>query len=123
MNIEKIIAICGVSCTECRAYKATQSGDRSALEGIASEWTSSIGRTFTADDVICDGCRVEGKRLSAYCSSCEIRLCAQSKGLPTCAHCDDCPCDKIVAPVAREALRKLRKDIFPVGSGNCFPEP
>jgi hypothetical protein len=112
MEIDKIIAICGVSCTECDAYQATIQNDISRLKSLAAEWTRAMGRTFTVDDIICDGCRVEGKRLSAYCSSCEISLCAKSKGLPTCAHCNECPCEKIVAPPAIEALSKLRREIL-----------
>lgn len=111
MQIDELIAVCGPSCTLCAAYQATHGGDQAALERVASEWTKAMGRTFTADDVICDGCRVKGKRLSAYCSTCEIRLCAQEKGHDTCAHCSDCPCEKIIAPPAQNALMELRKMI------------
>ena len=74
MEIDKIIAICGVSCTKCDAYQATQNNDTKALETIAAEWTNFYGKTFSIDDIICDGCRIEGKRISTYCSSCEISL-------------------------------------------------
>ena len=111
MQIDELIAVCGPSCTLCPAYQATHGGDQAALERIASEWTKAMGRTFTTDDVTCDGCRVKGKRLSAYWSTCEIRLCAQEKGHDTCAHCSDCPCEKIIAPPAQEALKELRKII------------
>ncbi len=109
--LNDLIAICGPSCTQCDAYKATHSGNRTELERIAVEWTKAIGRTFTPDDIICDGCRVPGGRLSAYCTTCEIRICAQNKGNITCAHCEECPCDKIVAPPAREALAALKKHL------------
>jgi hypothetical protein len=112
MEIDKIIAICGVSCTKCDAYQATQKNDAKALEMLAVEWTKAMGRDFTPDDILCDGCRVQGERLSSYCSSCEISLCAKAKGHPTCAHCDECPCEKIVAPPAKEALSKLRKSLL-----------
>ena len=109
MEIDKIIAICGVSCTECQAYQATKKNDIKALETIAAEWTEGLGRTFTVDDILCDGCRVGGARLSTYCRSCEISLCAKGKGHETCAHCDECPCEKIVAPPAIDALNNLKK--------------
>jgi hypothetical protein len=109
--LNDLIAICGPSCTQCQAYNATKSGDRKELEKIAAEWTKGLGRTFTTDDIICDGCRVPGGRLSTYCSTCEIRICAQSKGAITCAHCAECPCEKIIAPPAREALEALKKEL------------
>jgi hypothetical protein len=109
MELDKIIAFCGVSCTECKAYHATKNNDIKALETLAVEWTKGLGRTFTVDDILCDGCRVGGERISSYCGSCEISLCAKAKGNETCAHCNECPCDKIVAPPAIEALNKLKK--------------
>ena len=108
MVIDKIIAICGVSCTKCDAYHATKNNDIKALEALAAEWTKGLGRTFTVDDILCDGCRVGGERISAYCSTCEISLCAKEKGHETCAHCNECPCEKIVAPPAIDALNKLK---------------
>ena len=109
MILNDLTAICGPSCTMCDAYIASQNNNSAELERIAAEWTKALGQTFTADDIFCDGCRVPGVRLSTYCATCEIRICAQSKGNITCAYCAECPCDKIVAPVAREALAELKK--------------
>jgi hypothetical protein len=112
MELNDLTAICGPSCTQCPAYNATKSGNRNELEKIAREWTKALGRTFLEDDIICDGCRVPGGRLSAYCGTCEIRLCAQKKRAITCAHCAECPCEKIVAPPAIEALAAIRKTLL-----------
>ncbi|MDC7223271.1 MAG: DUF3795 domain-containing protein, partial [Spirochaetales bacterium] len=87
MSIEKIVAVCGVSCTKCECYQATIENDREKLSKIAGQWTESMGKNFSIEDILCDGCRTEGKRISVYCGSCEINLCARSKGHPTCAHC------------------------------------
>jgi len=111
MPIDDLIAVCGFSCADCPAYIATRNSDRTELARIAGEWTKSLGRTFTPDDIICDGCRVPGGRRVAYCADCNIRACAQSKGYITCAHCPKCPCDKIVSPKAREALEALQKTL------------
>ena len=109
MTLNDLTAVCGPSCTKCQAYIASRSGNRAELERIAVEWTKAIGRTFTADDIFCDGCRVPGGRLSSYCATCDIRNCAQSRGNITCAHCEECPCDKIVAPEAHEAMAALKE--------------
>lgn len=108
--MDEIIAICGPKCTQCDAYKATRIG-REELERIANEWSRSLGKVYTADDVICDGCRVKNGRLSAYCAECEIRRCAQTKGAETCAHCEKSPCEKIVAPPAIEAIDTIKKSL------------
>jgi hypothetical protein len=109
--LSDLTAICGPSCTQCQAYIASRSGKRSDLERVANEWTQAIGRRFTAGDVYCDGCRVPDGRRSSYCATCEIRICAQNRGNETCAHCADCPCDRIVAPDAREALAALKDSL------------
>jgi hypothetical protein len=111
MTLNDLTAICGPSCTQCPAYIASREGNRVELARIAVEWTKAIGRTFTPDDIVCDGCRVPGNHRSTYCATCDIRNCAQSKGNITCAHCAECPCDKIVAPQAREALAALMKTL------------
>jgi hypothetical protein len=109
--LNDLTAICGPSCTQCPAYIATESNNQVELKRIAAEWTKGLGRAFTMEDIICDGCRVPGGRLSAYCATCEIRLCAQGRGAVTCAHCPECPCNKIVAPPAIEALAALKKEL------------
>jgi len=109
MTFNDLTAICSPSCTQCQAYIASRSGNRAELERIAAEWTKAMGQTFTADDISCDGCQVPGGRLSSYCATCDIRNCAQSRGCITCAHCEECPCNKIVAPVAQKALAALKK--------------
>lgn len=104
-------AVCGPRCDKCPAYMATKAGDDEALKRIAAEWTEGIGRRFTAGDIRCDGCRVDGGRLSSYWSDCDIRLCALGKGNPTCAHCNEYPCDRIRAPQARQALDEIRASL------------
>lgn len=112
MPYDILKAVCGPRCDRCPAYVATKAGDRDALERIAREWTEGLGRLFTATDVTCDGCRVEGARLSAYCADCEIRNCAASREAETCADCGDCPCEKIVAPQAKEALAEIKASLL-----------
>lgn len=104
MRPDNIIAVCGFRCADCHAYKATQNDDRKELARLADEWTKSLGKTYTPDDILCDGCRVPGGRRVAYCTECNIKTCAVSKGYLTCAHCPECPCDKITQPKAREML-------------------
>ena len=105
--IDEIHGICSPKCSDCPAWKATHEGTVENREALAAEWTASLGKVFTADDILCDGCRVQDGRKSSYWYSCEIKLCADEKGHDTCAHCTSCPCEKIVAPPAQQALREL----------------
>jgi hypothetical protein len=95
--MDSMIAYCGLTCTDCPAYLATQADDRQALERVAAQWREQFNEPrITADAVICDGCLGEG-RLSGYCSMCEIRACAVEGGVTTCARCTDYACDKLEA--------------------------
>ena len=37
-TMSKIIAYCGLVCSDCAAYAATQSNDPAALERVAAQW-------------------------------------------------------------------------------------
>ena len=92
--MDKIIAYCGLNCSECPAYIATQSGDPAALEKVAAQWREAFNMPdLTAESVICDGClQTNAGRLSGYCATCAIRACAVERGFLTCAECDIFPC-------------------------------
>lgn len=114
--MERMIAYCGLTCTECPAYVATQADDREGLERVAAQWREMFNEPrITADSVICDGCLGEG-RLSSYCSICEIRACAPERGVKNCAHCADYGCEKLEsflvhASEARAMLEQIRQQL------------
>lgn len=106
------IAYCGFDCSNCPAYKATQSGDIKERKRVADKWSKTTGQKMTPENILCDGCRVQNGRLVAYCAECNIRTCAINKGYPTCAHCPDMPsCEKIVQRKTREMLLELKKEL------------
>ena len=114
--MDKIIAYCGLNCSECPAYVATQSGDPAALERVAAQWREAFNMPdLTAESVICDGCLPSevGGRLSGYCATCAIRACAVERGVVNCAHCVGFACDKLTAfwvhaPEAQATLEQIR---------------
>jgi hypothetical protein len=108
--LDDLVAVCGVSCTLCPAYQATKSGEKANLEKVAVQWTAVSPKPFTAADIVCDGCRVNGRK-SSFCATCEIFLCAQSRGFVTCVHCPEAPCPKIKHPLARASIKKLKNEI------------
>jgi len=109
---DEMIAYCGLTCTQCPAYLATQAGDEAKAEETATLWSKQFGAQVTVDDVWCDGCLVEGKK-SAHCGECEIRACGQERGVENCAHCADYGCEKLTplleaVPAARTTLDGIR---------------
>jgi len=113
MDNGKIIAFCGIICSDCPAYLATQAGDEEALAKQAAEW-SSEEYALTADDLLCDGCIYEDRRAAKFCVECDVRQCALAKGVETCAHCDDFPCDRLEKPWsmsvdAKTTLEEIRR--------------
>lgn len=92
---DRMIAYCGIVCTECDAYKATQANDIAALEQTAKKTSEEFGMELTAADMMCDGCLSTTGRQIGYCHECAIRLCAVPKQVENCAHCDDYACEKI----------------------------
>jgi hypothetical protein len=113
---ERIIAYCGLVCSECPAYVATQANDMAALQKLAEKWSQDFGGTFTAEGCLCDGCLSDGRHVG-YCSECQVRACATSMGVVNCAHCTDyASCEKLngflqQAPNARVTLEAIRKTL------------
>ena len=116
--MDKMIAYCGLVCSECPAYIATQNDDQEALEKVAAQWRKMFNAPeITADSVICDGCLgTNGGRLSGYGSMCEIRACARERGVVNCAHCAEYACDKLKgffghAPGAQSMLEEIKQSL------------
>ena len=111
---KKIIAKCGIVCSACPAYIATQKNDDALRAETAKKWSEMFKSDIKAADINCDGCPTESQRLFGYCTTCDIRKCARDKKLATCASCPDYACEKLdkflaQAPEARKVLEELRK--------------
>lgn len=114
--MEKIIAACGIVCSECPAYIATLNDDEEMRKKTAEDWSKAFGVTLAAKDICCDGCMEEGGKYFAHCFECEIRKCVLEKGILNCAHCEDYACEKVegifkMVPQAKEELEALRKTL------------
>jgi hypothetical protein len=112
--MDKMIGHCGLVCTECEAYIATQAKDWLALEAMAAKAREEYGQAqATAEGVLCDGCLATSGRQCGYCAVCEVRACAVERAMANCAHCPDYTCQKLesffgMAPSARETLEGIR---------------
>jgi hypothetical protein len=111
---EKMIAKCGIVCSDCPAYIATQKNDDGLRAETAKKWSEMFKSDIKPSDINCDGCQSESPRLFSYCSTCEIRKCAREKKVATCADCPEYSCEKLdkflaQVPEARKVLEDLRK--------------
>ena len=67
--MERIVAYCGLICTECPAYLATKADDREAVEKVAAQWREDYNApNITAEYVYCEGCLGEGGRKCGHCA-------------------------------------------------------
>lgn len=118
------ISPCGLVCSRCDAYRATQENSPEKLELVAADWR----KRYHCDDIKaelipCDGCMTEGGRKCYHCDhSCAIRPCAVEKGVKICSECPDYPCGKLkeffgyVPESQSGAMRKMLDAIAEVES-------
>lgn len=110
--MSEIIAYCGLDCSKCKAFQATQTKDAEEKRKIAERWTEGMTTQFKAEDINCRGCKTDV--ISGWCRKiCKIRPCADKRRVETCAHCEDYPCEKLKEflssePEATKNLRKIR---------------
>lgn len=109
----RMVAYCGLVCTECDSYLATQANDLEALERVAKKAREEWGQAdATAEGVRCDGCLGAGRKIG-YCATCEIRACGSARGAANCGACPEYPaCEKIkgffaMAPGAKKVLDEI----------------
>ena len=53
-----MIAYCGIDCSKCDSYLATQPGNHEELETVAKKLSELYHTEVKPEYVICDGCRV-----------------------------------------------------------------
>ncbi|HPQ45423.1 MAG TPA: DUF3795 domain-containing protein [Syntrophales bacterium] len=111
-----MLAYCGIECSQCDSYLATQSGNYEKLVNVAGILSKLYHTDVKPEYVICDGCRA-GKRLSFHCRNlCKMRVCCVEKGYDSCIECGDFPCEELqfeltINPEAQDNLAKLKDTI------------
>lgn len=112
--MEKMIAYCGLTCTECPTFLATKKNDDQQRDAVVKKWSKMFNMSLSREDINCNGCKSETGILFGHCSNCQIKKCCQEKGYETCASCEDYACDTLsgflaFVPHAKDALEEMRK--------------
>jgi len=109
--MERMVAFCGLVCTDCKAFIATQENDDVKRRDVAEAWSKLFGREIKPEEINCDGCLSRDGRHIGYCDICEIRKCGVEKGVENCGYCVDYKCEKLgkFFEQASEAEKKLEE--------------
>lgn len=91
------IAPCGLICSRCDAYRATQENSPEKHELVTANWRKlNLCDDTGAEYLTCDGCLNATGRKSYFCANmCEIRHCVVEKRRRSCSGCPEYPCDKL----------------------------
>ena len=114
--MDKMIAFCGLSCTDCDAFQATQKNDDKERKRVAELWVEKrIGVDIKPEDINCDGCLIKSRRLWRRCNVCPIRKCGLERHVKNCAYCSDYICENLKElfrsfPDGKSSLEEIRKD-------------
>lgn len=111
-----MIAYCGLVCSSCPTYLATQNDDDVARQKTADLYAEKFGFDLKPEDINCGGCKSEGEKLIGYCQSCNIRQCCRQKGSENCALCSDQPCEDLIkffefSAEAKASFEALKREV------------
>ncbi len=110
--MDEMIACCGLNCSSCPGFRATQNDDEELRQQTAAQWSKIFDRKIEPSQVRCHGCLTQGGVHFGHCHTCPVRICCLDRDLPNCAFCPDYPCSNLdfihrAAPAARACLDKI----------------
>lgn len=113
--MKKIVAVCGITCTECPAFIATQENDDSKRRQVAEEWSKAYNNEIKPEQINCNGC-LPGLGIHQQLHICEIRKCGIEREVQNCAHCIDYKCERLSrflenVPDAERTLEETHKHV------------
>lgn len=90
MTESRLLGACGLYCGACYHYRASFPEGEHLLAEAHRQGRSTI--SFT-----CQGCRSDKLYIHQGCAQCEIRACADARGISHCGLCPDSPCERLRA--------------------------
>lgn len=103
---KKLIAPCGLYCGCCDDYIAHVNNDEELKKKVAAAINKQLDMDILPGQVGCEGCR--GKLHTKWSANlnCEVRRCAEQKGVLSCVLCDDFACEKLRSHFAGDINKK-----------------
>ena len=95
------LSYCGYRCDLCPSYKRNLQSDADRVR-VGEDYRKYYGLEMAPEDIECDGCLGDGDVANPKCP---VRPCAISRGVQTCAECEDFACAN---------LRKVMDGIQPI---------
>jgi len=71
--MDKMVAFCGITCTDCKAFIATKENDEAKKRAVAEEWK------IQPEEVNCEGCLDQNGGHISYWGTCDIGTCGTEK--------------------------------------------
>ncbi|MDO5564030.1 MAG: DUF3795 domain-containing protein [Eubacteriales bacterium] len=108
--MKNTIAYCGFDCEKCKVYLATVNNKQALHRNDAKLWAESNDLSVLLDQMICEGCRSDGRKIEFCEKQCEIRKCASKKNVRTCKDCfefDECKTIKEILSNNPDAFKNL----------------
>jgi len=115
--MKSMMSYCGIDCSACPTYRATQADDDEKRAKVAAFWSKMFGAPMSASDINCDGCSQTAGRLFGHCQTCQVRQCAQAKALDSCGVCSDYSCEKLNGLLAILPMEEPRKNLEAIREG------
>jgi hypothetical protein len=87
-NRRLLLGVCGLYCGACYHHRASFPEGEHLLQEAARQ-----GREL--EGFACGGCRSDALYIHPGCAQCEIRACAEGRGILHCGLCPEFPCARI----------------------------
>ena len=89
--MDNVISACGVVCSDCGAFLASQKGPAYQQE-VAEAWHRIYGFKAEPATLTCAGCLSSDDQVFPSSVKCAARQCCRTKGLSNCAECPEKTC-------------------------------
>lgn len=114
--MSEMVSICGLLCNECPAFIATRNNSNEERAKVAELWSQQYNQNIKPEDINCEGCIPDGRRLFSHSKVCKIRKCGKERAVKNCAYCDEYACEKLseffkMAPDAGRRLNEIRSKL------------
>lgn len=115
-NMDEIVSICGLLCSDCGAFQATRDDDEKKRAEVAELWSKEYKSDIKPGEINCEGCPSDSDNVFSYARICEIRKCGRHKGAANCARCEEYACSRLreffkMVPDAQKRLDGIRRQI------------